>query len=393
MSVATEGGPSVPRPGIAFAGVFAVTFCGLFAVGAVLPVLPRYVHGPLDGGNIAVGIVVGSYAITGLLLRPVAGRLADHRGRKSTVLLGSIIVALGGFMYLLPLGVPGLVAARLVLGAGEGAVFTASSAWVVDLAPPSAAGTVDRPLRPLGLGGAQHRAAVRRAAPQRLQLHRGLALRWSGAAAGSRDRHPAARPVPPRPTSRGRASPADRARGDPPRDRPRPRLDRLRHHRRLRRPPPRRTGRRARRHRLRRLRDDGRADAAHRRRPARPGRGRPGRHRRRLGRGHRVGHAGLCPQPPGRTGGCPGDGGGLLAPLPLAVADRGQPRLRDQARRGARYLHRLLRRRDRPRRAPRRPGCRGRQLRGGLPRLGRDRLGLGRDDRLRDQPPRPDADG
>jgi MFS family permease len=130
----------VSRPGIAFAGVFAVTFCGLFAVGAVLPVLPRYVHGPLDGGNVAVGIVIGSYAITGLLLRPFAGRLADHRGRKPTVLLGSIVVALGGFMYLLPLGVPGLVAARLVLGAGEGAVFTASSAWVVDLAPLSRRG-------------------------------------------------------------------------------------------------------------------------------------------------------------------------------------------------------------------------------------------------------------
>jgi MFS family permease len=134
--------PLVPRPGIAFAGVFTVTFCGLVAVGAVLPVLPRFVHGPLDAGNVAVGVVIGSYAITGLLLRPFAGRLADHRGRKPTVLLGSILVALGGFMYLLPLGVAGLVAARLVLGAGEGTVFTASSAWVVDLAPPARRGRV-----------------------------------------------------------------------------------------------------------------------------------------------------------------------------------------------------------------------------------------------------------
>ena len=141
-AVADAAPPAVPRPGRAFAGVFVVTFCGLVAVGAVLPVLPRYVHGPLDAGNIAVGIVIGSYAITGLLLRPFAGRLADHRGRKSTVLLGSVLVALGGFMYLLPLGVAGLVASRLVLGAGEGTVFTASSAWVVDLAPPERRGRV-----------------------------------------------------------------------------------------------------------------------------------------------------------------------------------------------------------------------------------------------------------
>jgi MFS family permease len=145
--VSTEAAPLVPRPGAAFAGVFAVTFCGLVAVGAVLPVIPRFVHGPLDAGNVAVGVVIGSYAITGLLLRPFAGRLADHRGRKPTVLIGSLLVALGGFMYLLPLGVPGLIGARLVLGAGEGTVFTASSAWVVDLAP------LDRRGRVIGLYG------------------------------------------------------------------------------------------------------------------------------------------------------------------------------------------------------------------------------------------------
>jgi MFS family permease len=133
---------AVARPGIAFAGVFAVTFSGLLAVGAVLPVLPRYVDGPLGAGNIAVGIVIGSYAVTGLLLRPVAGRLADHRGRKPTVLLGSFLVAFAGFLYLLPLGVPGLIIARLLLGAGEGTVFTAGSAWIVDIAPPDRRGRV-----------------------------------------------------------------------------------------------------------------------------------------------------------------------------------------------------------------------------------------------------------
>lgn len=139
---ATAAAPPPPRPGVAFAGVFAVTFAGLVAVGAVLPVLPRYVHGPLDAGNVAVGIVIGSYAVTGLLLRPLAGRLADRRGRRPTVLLGSVVVAVSGFLYLLPLGVPGLIGARLLLGAGEGAVFTAGSAWIVDIAPPARRGRV-----------------------------------------------------------------------------------------------------------------------------------------------------------------------------------------------------------------------------------------------------------
>jgi MFS family permease len=140
--VSAEPAAPIARPGAAFAGIFAVTFCGLLAVGAVLPVLPRYVDGPLGAGNIAVGIVIGAYAITGLMLRPFAGRFADRRGRKPAVLIGSLLMGAGGFLYLLPLGVGGLIAARLVLGAGEGTVFTAGSAWIVDLAPPERRGRV-----------------------------------------------------------------------------------------------------------------------------------------------------------------------------------------------------------------------------------------------------------
>jgi MFS family permease len=130
------------RPSLSFAGVFAATFCGLVAIGSVLPVLPRYIHGPLDSGNLAVGVVIGSYAITGLLLRPVAGRLADTRGRKPMVLAGAVLVTIGGLLYLPNLGIAGLIAARLVLGAGEGTVYTAGSAWIVDLAPPERRGRV-----------------------------------------------------------------------------------------------------------------------------------------------------------------------------------------------------------------------------------------------------------
>jgi MFS family permease len=126
----------------AFAGIFVVTLLGLISVGAVLPVLPRYVRGPLGAGDLAVGVVIGAYAVTGLLGRPFAGRLADARGRRPAVVLGSLIAAAAGFLYLLPAGVAGLVAARLCLGIGEGMVFTAGSAWIVDLAPPARRGRV-----------------------------------------------------------------------------------------------------------------------------------------------------------------------------------------------------------------------------------------------------------
>ncbi len=135
------------RPGLSFAGIFAVTFLGLIAVGSVLPVLPRYVRGPHDSTDLAVGVVIGSYAVTGLLLRPIAGRLADTRGRRPTVLIGAVLVSLSGLLYLPHLGIAGLIGARLVLGAGEGALYTAGSAWIVDMAP------LERRGRILGLYG------------------------------------------------------------------------------------------------------------------------------------------------------------------------------------------------------------------------------------------------
>lgn len=129
------------RPNVAaFLGVFASVLCCFAAIGAVLPILPRYVHGPLGAGDVAVGVVVGAFAFTAVVGRPIGGRLADGRGRRAIVVAGLLLSALGGALYFLPFGVPGLVLARLVLGVGDGWVFTAGATWIVDLAPPERRG-------------------------------------------------------------------------------------------------------------------------------------------------------------------------------------------------------------------------------------------------------------
>ena len=138
----------MPRsPYRAFAGIFAATLLTLMAVGAVLPVLPHYVKGPLDYGSVAVGFAIGAFAFTALASRPVAGHFADARGRRPVVAVGALLAAIGGALYFVPAGLPGLIVARLVLGAGEGTVFTAGATWVVDLAPPG------RRARVIGLYG------------------------------------------------------------------------------------------------------------------------------------------------------------------------------------------------------------------------------------------------
>lgn len=123
-----------------FAGIFIVTNLGLLAVGATLPVLPRFISSELGGTDLEVGIVTGAFALTGFLCRPIAGNAADRVGRRRTVIAGASLAVLAGALLFLPAGIPGLIASRLFLGAGEGTVFTAGSAWNVDMAPPARRG-------------------------------------------------------------------------------------------------------------------------------------------------------------------------------------------------------------------------------------------------------------
>jgi MFS family permease len=139
LAAAREASPAPlagARSGIAAsAGVFlAALFCFL-AIGAALPVLPAFVRGPLHASDLAVGVVVGAFAVTSVICRPLVGREADRRGRRIVLVGGALAMALGGGLYLLSDSVPTLIAARLVVGAGEGAVYTAGATWAVDLAP------------------------------------------------------------------------------------------------------------------------------------------------------------------------------------------------------------------------------------------------------------------
>ena len=128
------------RPRYRFLAVFAATMTAFLSIGATVTVLPRFVAGPVGGGDLSVGIVVGAFAFAAVVSRPLAGRLADARGRRQVVVAGAALMTVAGALYFVDLGVPGLVAARLVLGFGEGMVFTAGATWTVDLAPPDRRG-------------------------------------------------------------------------------------------------------------------------------------------------------------------------------------------------------------------------------------------------------------
>jgi MFS family permease len=107
-----------------------------FVSGAVfLPVVPRFTIGPLGGDDFAVGIVLGAFAVSSLLMRPFAGRLADRRGRRTALILGAVITVVASFGHLLAGNIPVLILMRLLLGVGEALFFVAGLAAATDLAP------------------------------------------------------------------------------------------------------------------------------------------------------------------------------------------------------------------------------------------------------------------
>lgn len=129
------------HPGLAATtGVFVSALLAFVAIGAALPVLPTFVHGPLHGSDLEVGLVVGCFAITSVVCRPLAGRQADRRGRRIVLVCGGLVMALSGVLYLLSSSVAMIMIARLVSGAGEGAFYTAGATWAVDLAPEDSQG-------------------------------------------------------------------------------------------------------------------------------------------------------------------------------------------------------------------------------------------------------------
>ncbi|HEX2240206.1 MAG TPA: MFS transporter [Actinomycetota bacterium] len=115
--------------------VMLSTFAYFLSVGALLPTLPRYVEGPLNGSNFEVGLVIGSFAIAAVLLRPLIGLVGDRRGRKILVVSGASLVAVSIAGYLFAESILPLILLRLVSGAGEAAFYVGAASTINDLAP------------------------------------------------------------------------------------------------------------------------------------------------------------------------------------------------------------------------------------------------------------------
>lgn len=139
-------GRSRPNPGDsrlftpAFIGLGLVELAYFTAQGMTIPLTPLFAEGPLGADEIGVGITVGSFSVTALLLRPFAGQQADRRGRRPLLIGGALLAALAIAAHALIADLAVLIALRLLMGIAEAFFFVAGFAMVADLAPPGRAG-------------------------------------------------------------------------------------------------------------------------------------------------------------------------------------------------------------------------------------------------------------
>jgi len=135
------------------------TGIGYLPFALTIPVLPGYVTGQLHGGPADIGAVIGGYALTSLLSRPVSGALMNRLGTRALTIGGTVLTTLATVCYPLAGSITALIGLRLLVGVGMGVMLAATGFWPVQLV------AKDRQSWALGLGGAVNYVAIGVGAP------------------------------------------------------------------------------------------------------------------------------------------------------------------------------------------------------------------------------------
>ncbi|HKY59522.1 MAG TPA: MFS transporter [Gemmatimonadota bacterium] len=104
------------------------------SVSMLVPTLPLYVRS-LGGSPVQIGLVVGSFSVGVLVVRPWVGHAVDSRGRRPILLLGGLLVVAMSPLYIWFTALAAMIAVRIVHGIGLSAFTSGSTTLVADLSP------------------------------------------------------------------------------------------------------------------------------------------------------------------------------------------------------------------------------------------------------------------
>jgi MFS family permease len=103
-------------------------------------VLPLFIVQHLHGAESQVGMIMGAFAVSAVLSRPISGRLVDTWSRKACLSLGALIYVIFPALYTQVATVFAMLVLRFFHGIGIAIYTTAGSVFVADLAPPARRG-------------------------------------------------------------------------------------------------------------------------------------------------------------------------------------------------------------------------------------------------------------
>jgi MFS transporter, DHA1 family, tetracycline resistance protein len=131
--------PTTHRRRAAFAFVFVTVLLDMFAIGIIIPVLPKLVEDFMGGDVARAAVIYGifgtAWALMQFLFSPVLGSLSDRFGRRPIILLSNFGLGLDYILMALAPSLRWLFVGRIISGITAASVSTAG-AYIADVTPP-----------------------------------------------------------------------------------------------------------------------------------------------------------------------------------------------------------------------------------------------------------------
>src|ERR1043166_1622107 len=136
-TVVTDDKPPVRSGAAAF--IFVTILLDMFALGLILPILPKLVESFVDNDTATAARIYGlfgtAWAVMQFFFSPVLGALSDRFGRRPVVLLSNFGLALDYVLMALAPSLSWLFVGRLISGITSASIST-SFAYIADITPP-----------------------------------------------------------------------------------------------------------------------------------------------------------------------------------------------------------------------------------------------------------------
>ncbi|WP_336637704.1 MFS transporter [Lysinibacillus fusiformis] len=120
------------KQNITLAILLSNLFIAFLGIGLVIPVLPTIMNELHISGSV-VGYMVAAFAITQLIVSPIAGKLVDNIGRKVMIVAGLFTFGLSEFLFGLGRSIEVLFISRMLGGVSAAFIMPAVTAYIADI--------------------------------------------------------------------------------------------------------------------------------------------------------------------------------------------------------------------------------------------------------------------